>query len=617
MASINFMLITVAVLGNIFEGRSLNIYSGKQFIVALLPAFNNQKTTGYLLIGHTQEGLCTVTDSDGTEHDVRLQGDNRVTQFNIPLARVLNFGSYIEKRAIYLDCKVEVILRVFFRRQMEGTADAYTALPLQSLSTKYIIPSVPQNAILGVVAATDNITIHIDMMSNCSYSFKGNTYSRGRRLTTVLQKRHVLQIASSSSTEYHNCDMGGTTVVGSSPVAVFSGSPALDYPLNHGDAVQNQIPGVSGWGTNFIVSPVPIMDKYKIRIVAKNNATHITTETPTAKTSIILNEAEFKDEDFNNSEITYVKSSQPILVQLTSGNHVGFQAFSAIVPSVDDYGTVYLVPDIEISQVNYTRHITLITNPNCTSDIDVNTTWTTSSTASHTASISSFRAPSAMTVIRSKSSVCQFAVLVTGLGNIEMYGYFDRPMIHDSLTSVAFLNATRNRLPATDGDVLTLLCATNPMRGHPEIIWTKDNQTVTDDVAAESKDVRGETVLTSVFTLTVSCSDHLSEISCKAIYKDVQISSTGLTMFVHCAKGVVGDGFEEGLGVGIGVGVGSIAVVLLLAVAVAVFFFWRRGFREKEDDQSLPPAHSNRGYDSMDPNISVVFNPHIYDRLPL
>ncbi|XP_046567851.1 uncharacterized protein LOC124276226 isoform X2 [Haliotis rubra] len=572
MAGINFMLITLAVLGNLLEGGSVNIYSGNEFIVTLLPAFNNQKTTGYLLIGHTQEGMCTVTDSDGTEHGVKLQGNNRVTQFDIPLARVLNFGGYIEKRAIYVHCNTEIILRVFFRRQMEGTADAYTVLPLQSLSSKYIIPSVPQNAILGIVAADDNVTIHVDIKSNCSYSFKGITYSQGRRLTSILEKRHVLQISSLSSTEYHNCDMGGTVVESSSPVAVFSGSPALDYPLNHGDAVQNQIPGVSHWGSSFIVSPVPVMDKYRIRILAMNNNTHVTTETPTATTSFNLNEAEFSDEDFNNSDVTYVKSSQPILVQMTSGNHVRFQAFSAIVPPIADYGSVYLVPDVQTSQVNYTRYITLITSPNCTSDIDVNTIWTTSSTASHTASVSSFRAPSDLTVLRSKSSLCQFAVLVTGLGNIEMYGYFDQPIIHDTLTSVTFLNATKNTLHATEFDVLTLVCRANPIRGKPKISWKKDSHNVSEKVASQAMDVRGKTVPTSVLTLTVSCKDHLSVISCKAVYKDVQITSTGMRMFVHCAK--KGDRFDEGLGIGIGAGVGAVVVLLLLAL---LLLLWSTG----------------------------------------
>ncbi|XP_067664567.1 uncharacterized protein [Haliotis asinina] len=615
MAGINFILITVAVLCNLLEGESVNIYSGNEFIVTLFPAFNNQKTMGYLFIGHAQEGRCAVTDSDGTEHDIKLQGNNHVTQFDIPLARVLNFGGYVEKRAIYVHCNTEVILRAFFRRQMEGTADAYTVLPLQSLSSKYIIPSVPQNAILGIVAAVDNVTIHVDIKSNCSYSFKGSTYSEGSRLTSILQKRHVLQMSSSSSTEYHNCDMGGTIVESSSPVAVFSGSPALDYPLNHGDAVQNQIPGVSHWGTSFIVSPIPVMDKYRIRILAMNNNTHVTTETPTSSASFNLNEAEFSDQDFNNSEITYVKSSQPVLVHITSGNHVRFQAFSAIVPPTDEYGSVFLVPDIQTRQVNYTRYITLITSPNCTSDIDVNTIWTTSSTASHTVSVSSFKAPSDMTVLRSKSLLCQFAVLVTGLGNIEMYGYFDQPIIHDSLTSVTFLNATKNTLRATEFDVLTLVCGTNPIRGKPKISWTKDNQIISENVEPQAMDVRGQAVPSSVLTLSVSCKDHLSEISCRAVYKDVQITSPGMRMFVHCAK--KGDRFDEGLGIGIGVGVGAVVVLLLLAFAAAALVFWRRGSRGKNDEQSLPPAHSNRGYDSMDPSVRGVFISHVYDRLPL
>ncbi|XP_046368841.2 uncharacterized protein LOC124143786 [Haliotis rufescens] len=408
-------------------------YNGNQFIFARFPGYvtvNEDATANVLFIGHMREGRCTVAESNGTDYHVQLIGNNSVTQFHLPTDRKFTLGVAVEgDRAVALICTTEVTLSVLQRAVSGGIADAFPVLPVKSLSTKYIVPSVPNNALLGVVAFYNNTNVTVHLNSTCSYPFRGNIYGRGNQLSITLLQGEVLQIASSQSSD--TCDLGGTVVESGQSIAVFSGSPLLCY-AHQCDGAMSQVPQIETWGTSFIVPLVPNMAENRVRITAGYNGTNITIDTFTRVESIILNKAEIYDEDITNTATIYIRSSHPILVLQIAGDSTNYQVFQAIVPATDAYGTNYLIPDIQTSSMSYTRHVTIITSSNCTSHININERWSVQSTDSQTFAMASFQPSSGSTTFKSNSSACPFGVLVTGLGNIEMYGYFSTPVGGDS-----------------------------------------------------------------------------------------------------------------------------------------------------------------------------------------
>ncbi|XP_067665641.1 uncharacterized protein [Haliotis asinina] len=411
------------------------VYHGHQFKFALLP-FPSSPNLEFLHITHKREGLCNVTDVDSVQYILQLPRNDSVTQFQLPTNRMLNLGTAVEKnRTVELICTTEVSLTIMQQRLDDDIVDAFPVLPLKSLSTKYIIPSVPNNALLGVMSVHNftNVTVHLN--STCSYPFRGNYYKQGSKLNIAMQKGELLQIASNRSSSLSVCDLGGTVVESSHSVAVFSGAPLLCYPGNRCDGAMSQVPPIETWGKSFIVPMVPGIDQYSIRITAVYDGTKITIDTFTRVESIILNEAEVYDNYFNKTFAVYIRSSNPVLVLQIAGTY-NYQAFAAIVRPMEAYGTDYVIPDIQAGSNTYTRQVTIITTSKCASYLNINENWSHRSTDSQTFAIASFYPVSGSLVIKSNSSVCPFGVLVTGTAKDEMYGYFSVPAPDDSDVSL-------------------------------------------------------------------------------------------------------------------------------------------------------------------------------------
>lgn len=370
-------------------------------------------------IGHTREGSCTLTNSDGNRTDIQLQGSNTITQFSLPYIAEISLGINVDKRAMELECTTDVSFYIFLRRQVKVGAFAYPVLPLESLSNRYIIPSVPNNPMLGIAAISDNTTVTVEFKTKCTYYFGWTRLKGGSRFTKVLNKRDVLQIAGRILTQLEYCDLGGSIVQSSEPVAVFSGSPGIYYQGYISKTVMSQVPPVTAWGTKFIVPPPLVSDMFRISIVAAYNDTTVIRELPTGVKTVHLNESEFYVENTKTGlAAAYIHSTKPILIQQI------FEKAAGIVPALDDYGTEYLIPDLQTDNRKYQRHVVLVTSADCTSHINVNSTWTSQLNTSHQVSFTGFTDSYNLTAIRSNSSSCPFAVRVSVDSSWESLGFF-------------------------------------------------------------------------------------------------------------------------------------------------------------------------------------------------
>ncbi|XP_046565454.1 uncharacterized protein LOC124274191 [Haliotis rubra] len=398
-------------------------HTGKRFIASLFSVYPNgrDRDVPFVSIGHTHEGSCTLTNSDGNSTDIQLRGNSTFTQFSLPYIKELYLGIFVDNRAIELECTTDVSFYIFLRRHVNVGAFGYPVLPIESLSNRYIVASVPNNPIVGIAALFDNttVTFHFKSDFKCTYYVHGTYVGRGSKLTRVLNKRDVFQIAGRILTQLEYCDLGGSIIESSAPVAVFSGSPGVYYQHYFSKTIMSQVPPVTTWGTQYIVPPPLTSDMLRSRILAAYNDTTVTIELPTGVKTINLHETEFYDQITKmGSEAVYIHSTKPILVRQIFGKAGG------IVPPIEDYGTEYLIPDLNTDDKKYQRHVIIFTSADCTSNIDVDAPWTTQSNTSLRLAFVSFKDSYNFTSIRSNSSACPFAVRVSGEAYMESVGFF-------------------------------------------------------------------------------------------------------------------------------------------------------------------------------------------------
>ncbi|XP_046565523.1 uncharacterized protein LOC124274229 [Haliotis rubra] len=418
-------------------------YSGRKFVASLFPISKTttpDTVTGVLFITHTRPGTCSVINVDGTAHHVQLQRNVTVTKFNLQ-SKFVTFGAYTQMRAIDVECSADSQLYLLLRGHTNGGSVAFPVLPVDSLSARYLVPSVPNNALLGVVAVTDNttVTIQLNTSRSCALTFKGTTYTRGSQFTVVLQKRVVLQLARPEMKSQMHCDFGGSVVQSSKPVAVFSGSPSLNFPqdTNNADAVMSQIPPIESWGKTFFVRPIGYRDGSVLRVLAAYNHTTVVVDSGVyGVRTTQLDEGQFYDAPYmRGGDLYYINSSMPILVLQMVGVFKQYSVYTSIVPAVETYGVEYVIPDIQTSDMEYGCHVSIDTSPACTSSINIDATWTTFSRHSHRISTADIIAPHNTTAIRSTTNACPFAVHITGYGSREMFGFFAMTDVQDTVVS--------------------------------------------------------------------------------------------------------------------------------------------------------------------------------------
>ncbi|XP_067664391.1 uncharacterized protein [Haliotis asinina] len=408
------------------------MYSGKRFVASLFPVFKTGYTdtdAGSLYIAHRVQGNCTVINGDGKTYNIQLPPNVTVTHFDLPLMTELILGGYVQKRAIELECTVYVNLYIFNRRHTRRGSEAYPVLPVDSLSVRYLVPTVPHNPLLGVVAVSDNtnITIQLKSIRDCTYTFNGTTYKHGSEFTAVLGKGDVLQIASPILHPLMDCDFTGSVVQSNNRVAVFTGSFAANLEEDStSDPVMSQVPPVELWGTSFIVTPTTTKERCLIRVFAFYNQTMFQRYISYYERTRVIDEGRWYDLDcYPSDSAQYINSTKPILILQIYGEYRRYSVFSSIVTPTDHYGVEYIIPDIQAADLNgFVRRMVITTSSNCSSHIDVEAQWESQLTTKHTIELTTIWAPHNLTVIRSDSLKCPFGVHVTGMGNQEMFGFY-------------------------------------------------------------------------------------------------------------------------------------------------------------------------------------------------
>lgn len=244
-----------------------------------------------------------------------------ITRVTLPNDCQVAGSETVENKGIHITSEHEVAV---YGLNLKGyTSDCFLALPLDILSTQYLVMSYPNfvwtsisESTLGqfaVVSPYDNN--HITITPTC------NTYGgspAGSPIEVTLNTGQTYQVR----TAYNNdpqTDLTGTIVQSTLPVALFAGNSCASIPTNYSacDLIVEQIPPVSTWGNNFVTYPLEGRENGDTwRMLSSQNSNELYINGDLAAT---LNFGDFYECILE--EPATINSSKPVLVmQFSNGD---------------------------------------------------------------------------------------------------------------------------------------------------------------------------------------------------------------------------------------------------------------------------------------------------------
>ncbi|KAK7498714.1 hypothetical protein BaRGS_00010091, partial [Batillaria attramentaria] len=141
-----------------------------------------------------------------------------------------------------------------------GAGGAMRVLPLDALGNEYYIVTVCMDLVchfqvLGVYSNTElDVYLRLDPPDTSTVTFEGVTYTHGDVIHTTVQTDEGLQFKGTAG-----CDLTGTLVSASKPVAVFSISEFVDVSAMNldKDHLLEQMPPVTSYGVEFFIKHAP------------------------------------------------------------------------------------------------------------------------------------------------------------------------------------------------------------------------------------------------------------------------------------------------------------------------------------------------------------------------
>jgi hypothetical protein len=245
----------------------------------------------------------------------------QITRITLPSDCQVVSSEMIEDKGIHITANHEVT--VYGLELKAYTSDCFLALPLDILSTQYLVMSYPNltwssvsEATLGqfaVVSPYNNNQITI--IPTCE-TYSGA--SAGIPVEITLNQGETYQMRSAYS-DASDIDFTGTVVQSTYPVALFAGNSCASIPTNYAacDMIIEQIPPVSTWGNNFVTYPLQGRengDTWRILSSQDNNDIYIN-DTYTAT----LNFGDFYENIFVDPAT--INAEKPVLVmQYSNGD---------------------------------------------------------------------------------------------------------------------------------------------------------------------------------------------------------------------------------------------------------------------------------------------------------
>ncbi len=375
--------------------------------------------------------------------------DTNVTIFGTQSSKPWNYTIHIEEGKSF-EYKLPISLRMdqskYFQNGLEilstrdisvlcldqgygPAADAYLALPTNTLGLVYVVPSYQPysssyRANIAVISAYNNNTIIVLPNKNAVIYYRGLWYDLTNSqlyITLLLEKLEALYISGVS-------DLSGTIVIASKPVSVISGVSRSRISSSYNFLEAFLLP-VSMWGYQYLLTTVGKIDKTQgdiFRIFAYENNTVV----KTAYWTKVLSTGKYAELILGKDLASFVNCSKPCqVVQYIRREKIGgkyAEASMIVLPSVNQFLSYYRVVlpygsgyHDSITIVIQNQHIQGL----YMSGIKLNDLqWKKINGTQYVWTIVSFSDPNTVTVYHSSTAV-KFGLLVFGWNNYVSYAY--------------------------------------------------------------------------------------------------------------------------------------------------------------------------------------------------
>nr|KAG5706278.1 hypothetical protein BaRGS_026060 [Batillaria attramentaria] len=288
---------------------------GREFLVTFV---RNYDQTGENAIYVTARDAATVTVhnelySNSSSHNVAAQSSVRVS---LPTDLHYTEQGVVEMKAVYVNATGDVSVYVVNHR--DSSAGLYTAFPIQTMGTRYILYTyTPTYGTYFVIAALyDNTSVSVLLTLKGTGSCLGGL-TNGQTATATLNRHSVWGGWCSGQTSFE-----GSVVTSNKPVTVITGLKCDTVPVNVNfcDHMVEMMPPVEDFGRTFILHNVQYRTSGAIyRVFSAHDNTELMESPGTTRT---LNKGEYFDYDLGAASAVElcVVTSQPVLVlMMTKG----------------------------------------------------------------------------------------------------------------------------------------------------------------------------------------------------------------------------------------------------------------------------------------------------------
>ncbi|XP_023933506.1 IgGFc-binding protein-like [Lingula anatina] len=267
-------------------------------------------------------------------------------------------GSQVENKCIHVMSTQPISL--YGLNQEQGSGDAFTAIPVTGLGSRYSAITWSNQGQILVVSTQDRteVTIKLPGRRGNTVTFNGVTHTNYAEFTVTMSRYQTLHLQSD--------DLTATQIVANSAIAVFSGSKKvhIEGTLTSDHLVQQLTP-YDAWGKEFIISAPPNSQKYKRKIVSQDRHPNIGRVyiSGEAASGTFVTEFYTFVRDYNNDVLKRVWSDSPIQVALftqsmdSSTNMI--DASMIIVPPVYQYRSRYTFTTLGQTTAEMSSHMTI------------------------------------------------------------------------------------------------------------------------------------------------------------------------------------------------------------------------------------------------------------------
>ena len=274
----------------------------------------------------------------------------KVTEIYLPLSGMTVDTVGIDNKGIQIISTVEVAIYVIKGDTMSAYGEALSLMPIVNSANVFVVQSYETDVNLlrshFVIIATEdstdvNITLKTASPGNMTYS--NMTFKDGDTINILLNHLETFYAYLSAN------DLSGSVIESNKPIAVFSGTDAVNIPkdVGYANVILSQMTPVSQWDYAYIVPPI-YPGRCHIRVFAFYNATHISVNAELDfGRNITLNQGEFWETTLYGSQAQplVILSDTTINVVLygASGGNSSDQdknnPFMLVVPDIHQYST--------------------------------------------------------------------------------------------------------------------------------------------------------------------------------------------------------------------------------------------------------------------------------------